>query len=59
VRRETVEVRRATAAGWSNAYRLYSEENIWPRGLPLDKVRAPLPDAGLANLPAATVCAPV
>jgi len=39
--------RRATAAlvdgpGWVNVYRLFSETSIWPRGLPLDAIHAPL-----------------
>jgi hypothetical protein len=29
--------------GWTNVYRYFSEENIWPRGLPLDAVQAQLP----------------
>jgi STELLO glycosyltransferases len=30
--------------GWVNVYRYFSEENIWPRGLPLERVRDTLPD---------------
>jgi len=30
--------------GWSNVYRYFSESNIWPRGLPLDAIRAHLPE---------------
>lgn len=33
------------ASRWVNVYRHFSDENIWPRGLPLDVIRAPLPDA--------------
>ena len=33
----------ATGTGWLNVYRYFSEANIWPRGLPLDAVNAPLP----------------
>lgn len=29
--------------GWVNVYRYFSEANIWPRGLPLDRINAPLP----------------
>jgi hypothetical protein len=29
--------------GWVNAYAYFSDANIWPRGLPLDTVRSPLP----------------
>jgi hypothetical protein len=31
-------------AGWVNVYRYFSETNIWPRGLPLDRVRSAVPD---------------
>jgi hypothetical protein len=30
------------SGGWVNVYRYFTEENIWPRGLPLDKIREPL-----------------
>ena len=26
--------------GWINAYRFFSEENIWPRGIPLEELQA-------------------
>ena len=29
---------------WVNVYRYFSEENIWPRGLPLDEIRTAAPD---------------
>jgi hypothetical protein len=29
-----------SASGWFNAYRCFSKENIWPRGLPLDALRS-------------------
>jgi hypothetical protein len=29
---------------WVNVYRYFSEENIWPRGLPLDEIRVTVPD---------------
>lgn len=29
---------------WVNVYRYFSEENIWPRGLPLDEIRNPVPE---------------
>lgn len=31
------------AAGWVNVYRYFTEANIWPRGLPLDRVRERVP----------------
>jgi hypothetical protein len=33
----------STQAGHVNVYRYFSQANIWPRGLPLDKILAPLP----------------
>lgn len=29
--------------GWVNVYRYFSEENIWPRGLPLDEIQKSVP----------------
>jgi len=37
-RDEQVGARRIEADGWVNAYRCFSSERIWPRGLPLDEV---------------------
>ncbi len=31
-----------TGAGWINAYRLFTDDVVWPRGLPLDAIHAPL-----------------
>ena len=31
-------------AGWVNVYRYFSEANIWPRGLPLERVRERVPE---------------
>lgn len=42
--------RLVNGAGWHNVYRLFTDENIWPRGLPLDAVNAPPPPVtGLAH----------
>jgi hypothetical protein len=30
--------------GWVNVYRYFTHANIWPRGLPLDEVRKPVPE---------------
>ena len=30
-------------AGWVNVYRYFTEANIWPRGLPLDRIQTPIP----------------
>ena len=32
-----------SGAGWVNVYRYFTEALIWPRGLPLDKIRADVP----------------
>ncbi len=29
---------------WVNVYRYFTDESIWPRGLPLDEIHKPLPD---------------
>lgn len=31
-------------AGWVNVYRYFTEANIWPRGLPLERVRERVPE---------------
>jgi hypothetical protein len=41
-RRQSVAVLRE--GGWVNVYRYFTEANIWPRGLPLDKVKEPVAD---------------
>lgn len=33
-----------TETGWTNIYGYFSEATIWPRGLPLDAARTPLPE---------------
>jgi hypothetical protein len=33
------EARRISAAGWVNPYRYFSDENIWPRGFPLELIK--------------------
>ncbi|MDD1529852.1 DUF288 domain-containing protein [Bradyrhizobium sp. WBOS7] len=43
--------------GWVNAYRYFSDGNIWPRGLPLNHVLKPVPD--FANLALAEVDCPI
>ena len=37
-------VRMISATGWTNVYAYFSNANIWPRGLPLDAIRAALPE---------------
>lgn len=55
VRRQTVA--RVAAPGWVNVYRYFSEVNIWPRGLPLDRIHDPQVD--YADLPQDTVDCPI
>ena len=42
-RRRHQTVRTIADHGWVNVYRYFSEANIWPRGLPLDRINSPLP----------------
>jgi hypothetical protein len=42
-RERTLDVRQVTGAGWVNTYRYFSDTPLWPRGLPLDAVHAPIP----------------
>jgi hypothetical protein len=42
-RRATVNARVVDADGWVNVYAYFSEQNIWPRGLPLRFVNQPPP----------------
>lgn len=51
------EVPTATQTGWLNAYRYFSEANIWPRGLPLDRIQDSLPE--YQSLSIATVDCPI
>ncbi|NJO39354.1 MAG: DUF288 domain-containing protein [Cyanobacteria bacterium CRU_2_1] len=43
--------------GWTNVYKYFSEHLIWPRGLPLDEVNAPLPE--YETLPAEEFFCPI
>jgi len=44
--------------GWVNAYRYFSDENIWPRGLPLNEIKKLSVD-GLAKAHVSVSCAPI
>jgi hypothetical protein len=41
-RRQTV--RAVSNAGWVNVYRYFTDANIWPRGLPLDRIQTSIPE---------------
>jgi hypothetical protein len=45
------------SAGWVNAYRYFTDTNIWPRGLPLDAVKRPVPS--FEKLPTEEVDCPI
>jgi len=44
-------------AGWVNVYRYFTDANIWPRGLPLDRIQANIPP--LESLPQEEVDCPI
>ena len=56
-RRFAQNVRVVRNGGWTNVYGYFSEGPIWPRGLPLEFVRKPLPD--FDSLPEAEVYCPI
>ncbi len=59
-RAETIEVSHAVAQGeWLNAYQLFSESKIWPRGFPLDQVLNTGKTAIADNAAAKAVLAPI
>lgn len=41
LRQETTVAAACRGIGWVNAYRQFTAESIWPRGMPLDAVRGP------------------
>jgi hypothetical protein len=57
--RRELEVQAESCAhrGWVNAYRWFSDEHVWPRGLPLESIAAGAQSPPLA--PARTVRAPI
>ena len=50
-RRAHVPARLLQECGWVNVYGYFSDEPIWPRGLPLDRIRSPLPPLSSASEP--------
>ena len=63
-RQETIDsIRRVVAPnadqpgdGWVNVYKYFTDDNIWPRGLPLNEIRTPLPETTPSTSP---ICAPI
>jgi hypothetical protein len=56
-RERKVSVPAVEDAGWVNVYRYFSEANIWPRGLPLERVREQVP--GFESLKVKDVDCPI
>jgi hypothetical protein len=56
-RERTHEVATLAARGWVNVYRYFSDAQIWPRGLPLEHVRSPVP--AYASLPIEEIVCPI
>lgn len=56
-RSRKIEATIAPNSGWLNVYRYFTDANIWPRGLPLDRISAPL--APFEGLPVRTVDCPI
>ncbi|RDV03145.1 DUF288 domain-containing protein [Undibacter mobilis] len=42
-RSKSVEARYVSDSGWTNIYAYFSEQNIWPRGYPLDRIKTAPP----------------
>jgi hypothetical protein len=43
------DVRVANKKGWVNAYKYFTEENIWPRGFPLEEINPPMEKFEIRN----------
>jgi hypothetical protein len=50
-------VRVVEQPGWINVYRYFSDDHIWPRGLPLDELHSSIPQA--TSLPVREVACPI
>jgi hypothetical protein len=58
-RDRTVGVREVEASGWVNAYRCFTRERIWPRGLPLDALVGSFESEVLLGSVERSVAAPI
>lgn len=58
-RAQCVKAVSAEAQEWLNAYRHFSSENIWPRGFPLDQIKASGPLVSPADAQPQVVTAPI
>ena len=59
LRERQVQARRYHERGWVNTYRFYTDDLIWPRGMPLDQIRCQAPLPKLTDLPAMRIDAPI
>ncbi len=59
MREPQVQARVFEEAGWVNAYSFYTDEFLWPRGVPLDQIRRQTPLPNLHDLPIAPIDAPI
>lgn len=53
------QAQQATAARWLNVYRLFTDQLIWPRGFPLNKVTDPATWQGARSGPLRAVQSPI
>ncbi|MBL8762946.1 MAG: DUF288 domain-containing protein [Phycisphaerae bacterium] len=49
-RRREARAERLAGCGWVNVYRYFGDSDVWPRGLPLDRVRTDPPTLGPAAM---------
>lgn len=49
-RHRMIDAQTIEQGGWVNIYRYFSDANIWPRGLPLDRVQSLLPERSVLPL---------
>ena len=56
---QTTQAQKAAARPWMNVYRLFADDLIWPRGLPLDQIRNPDTITHDTSMPIEPVDAPI
>ena len=59
MRQLTAQAKPIKRSGWVNVYKYFSEDLIWPRGLPLDKIRDQNETTDITKIESITVSAPV
>jgi hypothetical protein len=58
-RAETVRATRIEEHGWVNVYRLFCDDQIWPRGFPIDEVAASLSSVRTRTVESLDIQAPI